>query len=287
MKTLVIALISVCCATATTDALAQFIEQPEPEYPVSERGREGWVVLDSTVNKDGVVALLSIEDSSGSSAFNEAAMNAVREWRFGPTEERQVKVLVNFIFARNEVHLSKKFMSSIGKAHKSIDKGKLDDAMDRIEAIRDGQALSAYELAYSLIAEGRVASVRGDKAGQLKAFRRAVINNGRWLEEDKYLILLHAMVVLEVQQKDFSSALNTFALLGETVAGKKLAEDLEQPMQAVQAHVAAGGNFAPPYTVANLEMTVETDRRILLQDVNFRDDYFGEVADEDVNPRLD
>lgn len=287
MKILVIALISVFCVTATSAALAQFIAQPEPEYPVSERSREGWVVLDSSVNDGGVVVDLSIEDSSGSDAFNEAAMNAVREWRFEPAEERQVKVLVNFIFARNEVHLSKKFMSSIEKVHKSIEKGELDDAMDRIEAIRESEHLSAYELAYSLIAEGRVASVRGDKAGQLQAFRRAVINNGRWLEQDKYLMLLHAMAVLEVQQNDFSSALNTFALLSKTAAGKKLAEDLEQPMQAVQAHVAAGGNFAPPYAVSNLEITIEIDRRILSQDVDFRDDYFGEVANEDVNPRLD
>ena len=287
MKTLALALITACCVAPATEAVAQLIDQPEPEYPVSEHGREGWVVLGSSVNEQGVVVDLSVKDSSGSDAFNESAMNAVREWRFAPAEERQVKVLLNFTFARNEVHLSKKFMSGIEKVHKAIDKGKLDDAMDRIETIRDSQALSAYEFAYSLIAEGRVASERGDKAGQLQAFRRAVMNNGRWLEEDKYLMLLHSMVVLEVQQKDLSSALNSFALLKETAAGKVVAEDLEQPMQAVQAHVAAGGDFAPPYTVANLEMTVETDRRILSQDVDFRDDYFGEVANEDVNPRLD
>lgn len=40
MKLLILALILVCCVVQTTDALAQLIVQPEPEFPISERGRD-------------------------------------------------------------------------------------------------------------------------------------------------------------------------------------------------------------------------------------------------------
>jgi TonB family protein len=285
MKILNLALVLVCCVVGTTDALAQLIEQPEPDFPISERGREGWTVLDCSISDDGIVVDLSIRDSSGSSAFNDAAIEAVREWRFEPAQERRVNVLLNFVFERSQVHLSRKFIAHITDVHKSIDEGKLDDAVERIAEYRDNETMGAYEFAYSLIAEGRVASVREDKAEHLSIFRRAIINDGHWLERDKYLMLLHAIVVLEVQQQEFASALENYALLTKTEPGKKLAEGLEEPMRSLEAMLEGGGDFAPPYTVADVEMTIERKGLILRQDVDFRDDYFGETAPEDVNPR--
>jgi len=62
-------------------------------------------------------------------------------------------------------------------------------------------------------------------------------------------------------------------------------EGLDEPMQSLQAMLAGGGDFPPPYKVADVKMTIEHAGRILRQDVNFRDDYFGEIASEDVNER--
>jgi TonB family protein len=279
MKILTLALILVCCAVQTTDALAQLIAQPEPRFPISERGREGWAVLDCGISDDGIVVDLSIKDSSGSSAFNAAALEAVREWRFEPAAGRQLSVLLNFVYERSQVHLSRKFIAHIGEVHNSIDEGELDAAIERITAYRDNENMGAYELAYSLIAEGRVASVNGDKAEHLRVFRRAIINDGHWLERDKYRMLLHTIVVLEVQQQEFPSALENYALLIETRPGRKLAEGLEEPMQSLEAMLASGGDFPPAYSVADIEMTIEHKGRVLRQDIEFRDDYFGESGD--------
>ena len=285
MKILTLALVLVCSVVGTTDALAQLIEQPEPDFPISERGREGWTVLDCSISDDGIVVDLSIKDSSGSSAFDEAAIEAVREWRFEPAQERRVNVLLNFVYERSQVHLSRKFIAHITDVHKSIDEGKLEDAAGRIAAYRNNEYMDAYELAYSLIAEGRVASVRDDKAEHLRIFRRAIINDGHWLERDKYLMLLRAIVVLEVQQQEFASALENYALLTKTKPGEKLAEGLEEPMRSLKAMLESGADFAPPYRVADVEVTIEHDGPILLKDINFRGDFFGETAAEDVNPR--
>ncbi len=82
MKILTIALILVCCVFRTTDALAQITAQSEPRFPTSERGREGWTILDCGTNDAGIVVDLSIKDSSGSSAFNEAAIERTSELCF-------------------------------------------------------------------------------------------------------------------------------------------------------------------------------------------------------------
>ena len=284
MKIPATALMLVCCVALMTDSLAQLIEKPRPEFPSSERGREGWVVLNSSINDDGIVVDLSIKDSSGSDAFNEAALSAVRAWRFESAESRQLDVLLNFVFEQSQVHFSRKFIAHAERVHKLIDKGKLDDAQELIDTFRDEQNIGAYELSYSLIAEGRLAEVRGDKAAQLRCFRRATINHGRWLERDKYLMLLHAMIVLEVQQQDFTSALGNYALLTETSPGRKLAEGLEEPMQSITALLESGGDFASAYTVADIEMTIEHEGSVLQQDIGFRDDYFGETEEIDVRP---
>ncbi|MCH8250489.1 MAG: TonB family protein [Proteobacteria bacterium] len=288
MKKLAIALVCVLCAvwaiaspaqTDTTSDDVRFIAQPMPEFPMSERNREGWIVLENTIDDDGIVVNLSIKDSSGSDAFNEAALSAVRDWRFESGQGRQLTVLLNFVFDRRQVHLSRQFFSKIQKVHKSIDKGRLDDALKRIDDIRGNNELTAYELAYSLIAEGRLASERGDKVEQLRLFRRAIINDGRWLERDKYLNMLRAIVILEIQQQELASALQHYEVLVETGLGRGKAADLAEPIQVVR-ELLGGGEFPPPYVVANITVTVEHDARIRDKDIGFRVDGIVEQEDE-------
>ena len=267
--------------TEITSAPEQPVAQPMPEFPGSERHREGWVVLEPTIDDDGIVVDVSIKDSSGSDAFNEAALSAVRDWRFEPGQGPQLTVLLNFVFERRQVHLSRQFFSKIQKVHKSIDKGKFDDAQERMDDIRGINDLTAYELAYSFIAEGRLASERGDSVEQLRLFRRAIINDGRWLKRDKYLSMLRAIVVLEIQQQEIASALQHYEVLVETGPGREKAADLAKPIQIIR-ELLAGGEFPPPYAVASIAVTVEHDERIRDKDIGFRVD--GVVAQEDEPP---
>ena len=144
--------------------------------------------------------------------------------------------------------------------------------------------MTAHELAYSLIAEGRIASVRGDKAEQLRCFRRAVINQGHWLEPDKYLMLLRTMVVLEVQLQDYTSALQTFDLLTATRSGRKVAKDLVEPIKTIRAMVEGDGDLAPPWSFASMEMTIEREGRVLIDDVGSQGDFISETEDAGERP---
>jgi len=234
------------------------IEHPEPDFPKSElmRGREGWVLLVYEVLEDGSVFSPVIEASSGSDAFDKATLEAVRKWRYLPGEPQTEKVLVHFVYERKQSYVSKRFFVRDRKVHEAISKGRLDEAQDRIDKMRAKDDLTAIELAYTYVAEGRIHEVRGDKAGQLDNFRKAMINDGRWLNRNDYLKLLHATVILELQLKDYSSALRDYALLTETDAGKKLAADIEGPMQQLQSLAANGVGLPPPYAPAELEVFI-------------------------------
>ena len=67
-------------------ANAGYLNNPKPDYPRMARQRhwEGRVVLRVFVTADGRCGDLSISRSSGHESLDEAAMDAVRQWRFVP-----------------------------------------------------------------------------------------------------------------------------------------------------------------------------------------------------------
>lgn len=84
-----------------------------PIYPreALDAGREGVVRLRVRVAADGTVDSLSVEISSGDNSLDNAALNAVRDWRFKPAERGGVavaaEVLVPVRFAIRPDALSK------------------------------------------------------------------------------------------------------------------------------------------------------------------------------------
>lgn len=69
------------------DLGARMISGVPPRYPMECRRKheQGTVVLELTLNVDGGVATISIAQSSGSSRLDDAALQAVRKWRWAPT----------------------------------------------------------------------------------------------------------------------------------------------------------------------------------------------------------
>jgi TonB family protein len=80
----------------------RLIRRVEPQYPADARAQhiEGAVVLDLQIGKDGVVHDIAIV--SGNSELAEAAVEAVRRWRYRPYSvdgravEMQTRITVRF-----------------------------------------------------------------------------------------------------------------------------------------------------------------------------------------------
>ncbi|MDJ0906877.1 MAG: energy transducer TonB [Woeseiaceae bacterium] len=236
--------------------------QPKPIFPESEfnKGREGWVMVGYEVAPSGLVTYVGVLDSSGNEAFERAATDALAKWRFAPGDERQQTGLINFEFDQTIVRLSRRFTSLNRRAHEYIEAGDLDAAEETLGKIRSYDDLGVYDLAYSYLTEGRIAGARGDHAGQLRLFRKAVQNDGRWLDRKHYLAALRAIVIMEIEQQDYASAVRDYELLAETSVGRDVGGDLAELVQSIDEQLQEKGITAAPYMASNISVTVERYR---------------------------
>ena len=73
---------------------AAYLRNAPPRYPLIARrnGVEGTVRLKVLVTRDGRAAQLELDKSSGSSALDNAALEAVKNWQFVPARRGQEPV---------------------------------------------------------------------------------------------------------------------------------------------------------------------------------------------------
>lgn len=66
-----------------------YLNNPAPDYPPTSRrlGEEGRVLMKVLVSADGSAENVQIEQSSGSERLDNAAINAVKRWRFIPAKK--------------------------------------------------------------------------------------------------------------------------------------------------------------------------------------------------------
>jgi protein TonB len=73
---------------------AAYLENPKPKYPATARklGFQGTVVLRVLISVEGNPAEIRVEKSSGHQVLDEAALTAVKQWRFDPAHEGEAPV---------------------------------------------------------------------------------------------------------------------------------------------------------------------------------------------------
>lgn len=73
---------------------ADYLDNPRPSYPSLSRrlGEEGKVVLRVHVGRDGRADEVHVHAASGSSRLDQAALEAVRRWRFVPARQGEAAV---------------------------------------------------------------------------------------------------------------------------------------------------------------------------------------------------
>jgi len=80
----------VASAAATpTTFNAAYLSNPAPRYPDAARraGEQGTVTLRVLVTREGLPARVGVEKSSGSTYLDNAALEAVKAWRFAPARQ--------------------------------------------------------------------------------------------------------------------------------------------------------------------------------------------------------
>ena len=84
------------------------IKMTAPQYPESarKRGIEGWVELAFTVQPNGSVDDVEVRNASPADVFDDAAIRAVRQWKFEPVvrngEKVQQRAMIRLKFANQD-----------------------------------------------------------------------------------------------------------------------------------------------------------------------------------------
>ena len=81
------------------DYRAAYLDNPQPEYPLAARrmGWQGRVVLNVEVLADGTPGEVAVQQSSGREMLDNAALRAVRGWRFVPARQGGYNVVQRFM----------------------------------------------------------------------------------------------------------------------------------------------------------------------------------------------
>ena len=97
-------------AIAASDSDAVPIVRVQPQYPLraSEKGIEGWVVVEFTISKTGTVKNPRVLQSAPSSIFDREALKAIRKWKYNPkiedgqaVERPGIKIRLTFELDKN------------------------------------------------------------------------------------------------------------------------------------------------------------------------------------------
>jgi len=219
--------VSVADESSSYRIYAKPVVRTAPKYPSSEfrNGRQGWVELNYVVTEEGKVIEPVVEASSGSYAFERAAVNTVKRWRYEPAllngepiQQCKTAVRISFAIDGSEMGVSKSFNRKYKKIHQALEEGDVESASSKLEDAFQSEGLTLGELSWLRALQARIAGVRGDKEQQLIAVRRALAVSEKWIPDELRTGLLTTRVVLEIEKGNYSAAMGAYSAL-KTIDG--------------------------------------------------------------------
>jgi TonB family protein len=215
-------------------------------YPSEEEksGREGWVELNMMIDPKGKPYEVMVADSSGSRAFEKAAVKWLQEMSFEPARRGETPIdssyMLKMKFAIRDLAkgASEEFVSvyrSFSKAVQAGDRVKADVLFGRLHAE------NLYESSFENFGKFFYHKQWGTPADQLRDLRLAIAGERRpeYLPKDAFTTALYAMFGLEAAASDFGSALATWRIL-EPIASPQMRAALQPAVDQIHA-IALGG----------------------------------------------
>ncbi len=208
------------------------ILRSNPEYPlVAQRfGNEGWVMLSFVVSETGEVEEPMIEDSSGVEAFERAALDAIRRWRYTPAtvngepvEQSMLKTRITFALEGPATGATRRFQDAYRAIRRLLDAGDYAAAEPLLGEMEFGGRQNLYEDAlFWALKYGYLEGVQStDTAAKQRALQLALGHQADHLPADMLVALFQRLYVLQVQATDFSAARSTFERLRDSEAASK------------------------------------------------------------------
>ena len=245
---------------------AKPVVRSAPRYPQSELrdGRQGWVKLSYVVDTEGQIVDPVVQDSSGSSAFEKAALRTVEDWRYEPAtwngvpvQQCQTEVMISFAIEGEETLVTAMFHRRYRRIRNAIEEGDLGKASELIASAREKLKLSLAERTWLWVAVARIEALRGNPDAQLRALRKATEGSGRWIDRKIYPNLLLVRTSLEMQKSNWSTAMQTHRRLVELSPDLPQMEQVNRNIETIRAAIDGEDIFAVPGRIGDKEDCVD------------------------------
>jgi TonB family protein len=203
-------------------------------------------VLSYVIKPDGTVGETIIEDSSGRKGFERASIGAVENWTYEPAtmngepvEQCHTRVLMLFELddKKEDRGAKKAFKSRYKRANQLLEKGKLENARNKIDEIEEKFVTNLYESSRLWILRSMLYEKEGDDLLQLESLERAIAGGGKYVESNVYRSVLSMIFNLQMQHQHYADALHTVETLEnlnlDDAAAKKL-EQIEKEIEQIK-----------------------------------------------------
>jgi TonB family protein len=158
-----------------------------PQYPrrMVDLGGEGWVAMSFVVQRDGTVRDPVVVDSSRRE-FEQAALDAVRQFRYDPAEVdgeavEQVVPLYRIAFVLEPASQAARlnFRRRFGQIERLIERGELDQAAVQLAQMEATGRLNLYEDAFYWWVQAMYHGAKGEQYLRRESLRRAIAYAGK------------------------------------------------------------------------------------------------------------
>lgn len=228
---------------AETYIVPRILERTNPVYPgvALTQGKEGWVVLSFVVSPEGTVTEPMIEDSSGSEAFERAALRAVENWTYSPAtqdgqpvEHAMTKSRITFQLEGNDDGVTPEAMRKFRRISSLIEERNFAEAEPLIAEMEFGERSTLYEDAWFWWIKYVHLQTSGstDAAEMRKSLRRAIGYEEEYLSGTNYVAAAHNLFVLDAKALDVSGATWAFEKLRDAKTARR-ADSYDETMQVL------------------------------------------------------
>ena len=224
-----------------------------PKYPKDSqrRGYEGWVYVSMMVDPTGKPYDETVQNSSGDSSFEKAALRAVRGWRFKPAElgatkiDAAVRHAITFeLSGPGGKGAAPSYVRRYRRLMKAIESDEQEKA-EELLADLEPRSLTLYEQAYFQVARYQYEKKWGSPEGQYIALGRATFldRDRGFLPDETLTSFLAIRMNLELQMSRFSSARKTAAKLPKREISDALRSELEKMRSEIDQYEASPGTI--------------------------------------------
>ncbi len=221
---------------------ASLVERVAPIYPRPARltQTEGWVLVGYSVTEAGRTDDIHVLDASIEDVFDQAAISAIRQYRYEPAtflgeavSQGGLSQRIFFILSSQKWEVGKAFETGYAEANRALNEDRPEDAERRVKQLGASPRKWLAEVYYMSLLRLRLAQARGDSAAALRHIDQAVLVAREKAPRNVLTGTLRQAVQVQAQASEYALALDTLAQL--RAAGGGLADD--DPMVEVERYL--------------------------------------------------